>query len=393
MIAAMARAPGLVRFAARYTRSIHDAEDAYQRAMEIALQRAPVVEEKEFMAWLHAVIRNEALTITRRTRREGPAAGDDVAATLAERAGDVLGPDAVAEWRERYRGLRAALSALTEAQRVCLMLKSAGASYAEIADITGFSGRKVERSIIEGRSALHGWELKMARGDECARILPALHRVAEAEATAREERAVSHHVKGCPSCRAVLSRRRESAQGLASLVPVGLVAGVMIPSRPPDPGHAFAWWERISAGATVRAGTAWQHALELPGMLGSKVGAGAAAAVVAGAAGGPFVADAVRSGHAAPVRTPPAAVRTVASVTPPAPVPTVRRRVAAPQRPAPRRRTARVVARHTAAHPARSVRVSLSRVTPPPAPAARVVTAPPPAPARAPRATALEFGP
>ena len=28
---AMGKAPGLIRFAARYTRSLHDAEDAYQR--------------------------------------------------------------------------------------------------------------------------------------------------------------------------------------------------------------------------------------------------------------------------------------------------------------------------------------------------------------------------
>ena len=41
---AMARAPGFIRFAARYTHSIEDAEDAYQRAMEIALTSAPVTD-------------------------------------------------------------------------------------------------------------------------------------------------------------------------------------------------------------------------------------------------------------------------------------------------------------------------------------------------------------
>ncbi len=45
---AMSKAPGLIRFAARYTRSLHDAEDAYQRSMEIALtgragHRAPAL--------------------------------------------------------------------------------------------------------------------------------------------------------------------------------------------------------------------------------------------------------------------------------------------------------------------------------------------------------------
>ena len=57
---AMSSAPGLVRYAARYTRSLQDAEDAYQRAMEIALTRAPTVEPQRFMAWLRTVVRNEA---------------------------------------------------------------------------------------------------------------------------------------------------------------------------------------------------------------------------------------------------------------------------------------------------------------------------------------------
>ena len=232
VIAAMAQAPGLIRFAARYTPSIEDAEDAYQRGMEVALQRAPVTEPREFLTWLQTVIKNEALMIARRARFEGPADHADVSTSFAELIGEDLGADAVAEWRERYRGLRSALNALTEAQRVCLMLKSAGVSHSEIAEMTGFSARKVERSIMEGRTALHGWDEKMERGDECARVLPALHRVAEDDASAREERAVARHVKTCPSCRAVLSRRRDSFQGLASLVPVGLLAGHMAAAGP-----------------------------------------------------------------------------------------------------------------------------------------------------------------
>ena len=68
VIRAMAQAPGLVRFAARYTSSIHDAEDAYQRAMEIALRQAPVTGDRDFIAWLHSVIKNEARSIVRDRR-------------------------------------------------------------------------------------------------------------------------------------------------------------------------------------------------------------------------------------------------------------------------------------------------------------------------------------
>lgn len=386
VIRAMAQAPGLVRFAARYTRSIHDAEDAYQRAMEIALKRAPVVEDRAFIAWLHAVIRNEAFAIARDRRREGPAPGDDLATTLTTRAEQALGPDAVAEWRERYRGIRSALNALTESQRVCLMLRSAGATYAEIASMTGFSSRKVERSVLEGRAALHGWELRMARGDECANLLPALERVAQQEASRRDQKRVERHVKTCQACRMLLGRRREAAIELASLVPPALLAATLLPSRPPDPSHAVAWWDRIAAGATVRAGTAWQSALELPGMLGTKVGAGAAAAVVAGVAGGPFVADAVRRGDSPPPRAPAALVQPIVTPSPRPPSPVVRHETAArrsritPDAGGGRRTTPR--ARRTAqSHPT---------PRPPAASSSPRPMSPPPAP---PRAASLEFGP
>lgn len=378
VVRAMAQAPGLVRFAARYTRSIHDAEDAYQRAMEIALREAPVVDEPEFVAWLHSVIKNEAHSIVRRQRQESPGDADDLVTDLTERSGAAPSADAMAEWRERYQGLRAALNVLTESQRVCLMLRSAGSSYGEIAVVTGYSSRKVERAVSEGRATLHGWELKAARGEDCARILPALTRLVDNEATSREERSVERHTKKCRTCRSLLTSRRKAAMELASFVPPALIAGVVLPTRPPDASQAIAWWDRIAGGATVRAGSAWQSALELPGMLGTKVGAGAAAAVVAGVAGGPFVADAVR-GDPPPARATAAIVRpaTLPPAAPPAPVV---RRATPPAAPVKPRARAPVRAR---TEPSRRAVVA------PPAPAPRR-TSPPPAP---PRAASLEFGP
>src|SRR4249920_2640696 len=96
---AMGKAPGLIRFAARYTRSLHDAEDAYQRTMEIALARAPVTDTPRFMAWLHTVLRHEALAVARTRRRESPGVETDVAAAVADRVEDGVAIDAVAEWR------------------------------------------------------------------------------------------------------------------------------------------------------------------------------------------------------------------------------------------------------------------------------------------------------
>ncbi len=117
---AMGSAPGLIRFAARYTRSLHDAEDAYQRAMEIALTRAPVTEQRRFMAWLHTVLRNEALAVARVRRREGPGVEADVTEAYENTLEAAVRIDALAEWRERYRSIQDGLAGLTDAQRICL---------------------------------------------------------------------------------------------------------------------------------------------------------------------------------------------------------------------------------------------------------------------------------
>ena len=406
---AMSKAPGLIRFAARYTRSLHDAEDAYQRSMEIALAGAPVTEPRRFMAWLHTVLRHEALAVARARRREGPGTEADVAETCAEQVADSLAVDAVAEWRERYRFIQDGLAGLTDAQRICLILQSSGASYERIGQITGFSLRKVERSVLEGRASLQAWEVRLASGDVCERLLPEIDRVVTGQATARERRSVSRHVRHCGPCRAVLRNRRESNEWLAALVPVAFLASGTMAARPPDLSPALAWWERIAGGATVRAGNAVQMALELPSGALAKVGAGTAAVAVAGAAGAPLVADAVRPGTPPPpaaaverVETTPGAAAAAAVKRPvarPAPFATARRRAAgvgssrqvtaAARRSAP----ASVLPPRPDAPPAD---VRAPRSAPEASPASAPVTRPAPATAPvapAPSPVALEFGP
>jgi RNA polymerase sigma factor (sigma-70 family) len=404
---AMGKAPGLIRFAARYTRSLHDAEDAYQRTMEIALARAPVTDTPRFMAWLHTVLRHEALAVARTRRRESPGMEIDVAETVADRVEDGLAIDALAEWRERYRSLQDGLAGLTEAQRTCLILQSSGASYDRIGEITGYSRRKVERSVLEGRSSLRSWEVRLASGEVCDRMGPVIDRVAQGEATARERRTVTRHVRHCGPCRALLRDRRESNEWLANLVPLALISGEAL-LRTPDPTPALAWWDRIATGATVRAGTVVQMALEMPSSALAKVGAGTAAVAVAGAAGAPLVIDnvvrpaapgppvATRQAHAAstgiaalPKATPAktdAAVATFAAA---------RRRATdalATKRARARRQASISLPKRPDPVPAsvtttRSVAVSAPAVTPAPVPA------PVPAPAPSASEVAIEFGP
>jgi hypothetical protein len=54
--------------------------------------------------------------------------------------------------RERLRALAAASISATE--RRALSLQAAGGSYADIEALTGWSRRKIERSIAEGRAKL-----------------------------------------------------------------------------------------------------------------------------------------------------------------------------------------------------------------------------------------------
>jgi RNA polymerase sigma factor (sigma-70 family) len=410
--AAMAQAPGLIRFAARYTRSLHDAEDAYQRAMEIALIKAPVTDPQRFLAWLHTVLRNEALAVARGRRREGPAAEADVPESYGDQLEEAVEIDAMAEWRERYRSIQDGLGGLTDAQRVCLMLKTAGASYERIREITGFTMRKVERSVLEGRASLRAWEVRLSSGEACARMDVVIDAVLQDTASARDRRALSRHLRHCGHCRSVLRERREANEWLAGLVPLALFAGHAFAGAP-DPSPMIAWWERLAGGATVRAGTVVQMAMDLPSSALAKVGAGTAAVAVAGAAGAPMVVDAV---HPRPHATPVVASRVV---TPAAPGPAAADRAqearaeaqrasrAAARRSAARRallheravraeraRRAALQAARARSGPDPAVPVSTSRPAPAPAPAPAAAPASPAAPAApSPQSMALEFGP
>ena len=50
--------------ARRYAATPEDAEDAYQRAFEILLTKAPTTSEDELVPWLKTVVRNEAIAVS-----------------------------------------------------------------------------------------------------------------------------------------------------------------------------------------------------------------------------------------------------------------------------------------------------------------------------------------
>ena len=343
---AMAWAPGLIRFAARYTHSIEDAEDAYQRGMEVALTSAPVTDPDQLITWLHTIIRREAAVIARTRRREEPTRWEELDETITARAEQPASPDAVVEWRERYRGLQDAWSGLTDAQKVCVMLRSTGVTRPEIQLITGFSERKVHREIAEGRARLTEWEVRMATGEECVLIFPLIDSVIDGSAGRRDRRVLSRHVGHCPACRASFRGRRDQLRLLGSLVPTALLGGQLMQAGPPDPGLALTWWDRVSASATLKSAHAVQVMMDIPALATSKAGAGAIAAAAASVVGTPMVIDAVHSRRSGPPVTAqvPSVTPTTPFVSPTlAPAPVIRPLPARTRAATPSKATVRVV--------------------------------------------------
>ncbi len=394
-LGAMAAAPGLLRYAARFAPSLEDAEDAYQRSMEIALTKGPVVEQREFIAWLHVVLRNEATTLARCRSREAPADAEVVTAAVDRATGQQDQPAAVAEWKERYRTLQDAMTTLNAAERICLLLRTAGVSRAEIGSMTGYTERKVERSIVRGRKRLHAWHLDLASGEKCVTMRPQLELVADEEGNGADRRHVSRHVRHCAHCRATLRARRQSNAGLLALVPVAIiattgVAGVGVP----DATAAMNIMDRSTAKMVVSVGQAWNTMLDLPGLMSARVG-GALAVTAAAIAGVPIIAQQVqgaRTGTDPVAITQP--VETSASVTATPQIADARDLLLRLQAQAQREREA-ITARRTAATRAARAQTPQSR----PAPAAPTTSTPvsistphagPTTPAAQPQ---LEFGP
>jgi RNA polymerase sigma factor (sigma-70 family) len=133
-----------------------DAEDAYQRAVEILLTKAPPVGQDRLAAWMHVVTRREALAVRRaRERLLGAAAGQTEGETPIERlACQSPGPAESAERRERFESAASALAHLSRDQRVAIVLQACGYSYDEIAAARGWTYTKVNRCMAEGRRAL-----------------------------------------------------------------------------------------------------------------------------------------------------------------------------------------------------------------------------------------------
>jgi RNA polymerase sigma factor (sigma-70 family) len=199
--------------ARRYSSDLDDADDAYQRGLEILLTKAPTTREEELVRWVKTVVKHEAFALRRQRQRHAPATDDG---QLGER---LTPPEITHDQAERYERLSQgaeALRLLKPQETRGLRLRAEGYSYKEICRITGWTDTKVNRVLTEGRRALRRNALAIEAGGECERVAPLLDRVAVRAGGVDELRELHHHVRTCLSCRARLRSLRVTGSGLAA---------------------------------------------------------------------------------------------------------------------------------------------------------------------------------
>jgi RNA polymerase sigma factor (sigma-70 family) len=361
--------------ARRYSASLEDAEDAYQRALEILLTKAPTTREEELVPWLKTVVKHEAFAIRRQRERHTPTTDDG---ELAERTtADAATHDQAERW-ERLRLGAEAMGKLKPQEIRCLLLKAEGYSYKEICEVTGWSYTKVNRCLTEGRRAFLERVAGIEGGSECERLAPLVSLLADGELSSEELRLLRPHLKSCLACRARLREYRAAPQRVAALVPpLALAAGGA------DAGPLRSLLESL-IGATSDRAAALGERLHAAGELATGTKVAAVAASAAAIAGGGTTVSQLSTPDRAPARDRPTDVSPVKEQTP-----------AEPPRDEPVATTPASEQQAPTPAPEPSPAPEPEPAPPPPDPAKEFTPAPAPAPApaRPAPATANNFSP
>jgi len=215
----------LRRTAQRYSICDDDADEALQRGLEILLHKAPSEDPRALVRWTQTVVKHEALAVRAERERTlaGPAAATPVPGRedwVAMLPADVAGPAERAERHEAIERSREALATLKPQEVRALGLLGEGYSYREIADLTGYSSRKVNRSITEGRERFRRYLLRRDGGARCNELAPLLSAFADDEAASADVTTLREHLRTCPHCRSTLRAYRAAPGAAAALLPI-----------------------------------------------------------------------------------------------------------------------------------------------------------------------------
>lgn len=374
----------LKRTARRYSLDAEDAEDAYQRSLEIVLTKAPTTDPRELIRWTQTVTKHEALAVKAGRERllgyRASSARPDDADPIALIPAAADGPDERAERSEATARSREALRALKPAELRALTLLAEGYSYAEIGELTGYSQTKINRLLAEGRNRFRDLIASSEDGRRCRELRPLLSAFCDDETSADEAATVREHLRACSHCRATMRAYRAAPRIAVVLAPVlppsrsllerahDFLAG--LGSRLPGSGGAADSTATHLAAAGGAGGAGIAGLAKLLALCGAAVGS--AACVATGVLPTPFDLAPGQSGRAAierPVESATKAPEDDAVHYEPAPTPQSKAEPAKPPKPPAEIKSSG----EASAEPAETVEYEAPPPTPEPA------SAPPPA--------------
>jgi RNA polymerase sigma factor (sigma-70 family) len=238
------------RTARRYSICADDAEDAYQRALEILLTKAPPIQGDALVRWMQTVTKREALAVRRQRERllgspKSPYLDEgEERDPLESIASESPGPNDRAARRERVARSGEALQALKPQEVRALTLKAQGYSYAEIGEITGWSYTKINRCMAEGRKRFLQVFADIEQGRRCEELAAALSEMADGEGANGSTEALQFHLRSCAACRAKLRAYRAIPHKVFALMPGGPLLDQSMGGRPHE-------WIAERAGVVV----------------------------------------------------------------------------------------------------------------------------------------------
>ncbi len=282
-------AASLLRTARRHSLCAEDAEDAYQRSLEIFLRHAPRLDPDRAPAWLRTVVKHEAMAVRRIRQRDLVSTEFDFDAIEADRTPS---PEEQAIGFEHIARSAEALQRLKPQEVRALWLRAQGSSYDEIQAETGWTRTKVNRCLYEGRRAFLSRYAGIESGEECKRWAPLLSALVDGEATTEQLVELRPHLRQCGCCRAVVRELHRSNAPLAAVFPVGIVA--VAADHADAAGNVFLrTYESLTNWATERSASSLVRAQIITESFVAAAGKGTAvvAATAAAASGGAVVLD------------------------------------------------------------------------------------------------------
>jgi RNA polymerase sigma factor (sigma-70 family) len=214
------------RTARRYSICADDGEDAYQRALEILLTKAPPITGVSLVRWMQTVTKREALAVRRQRERllsgRPPVDEDDVDRDpLDSIPSELPGPNDRAARHERVARSAEALRKLKPQEVRALTLKAEGYSYAEIGEITGWTYTKINRCMAEGRKRFLEAFADIEQGRRCEELATTLSALVDGEVRVEGAEDVHVHLRSCAGCRAKLRAFREIPHRVFELMSTG----------------------------------------------------------------------------------------------------------------------------------------------------------------------------